>query len=752
MRKNKAKKPINYSIERAVLSDVLPYETPIIFSNRHFYQFLVNYKIKFKEDSISWIKCKDDNAIKRVLSILLDIENIKTSTNNTLDFNKNELRKIAFHYKITHKEKDFRDLAIPHPKSQIELVSFYEDFKELIVYYSKQSSFSIRKPNSIAKFIYLKDGATKKGDEDDFIEESGKEYKNLKTFFTYKLYSNIYKFYEDYIYHRAEKKYNKMFKFDIAKCFDSIYTHSLSWALISKEFVKNNLDKETNTFAGKFDKFMQNTNYGETNGIIIGPEFSRIFAELILQQIDKSVEQILRKKQTSLRNGLIHKVDYEIYRYVDDFFVFYNDDETKDEILDNYKIRLKEYKMSLNDSKTILYEKPLITEITIAKNKIVNLLKDKIKFKIKKEKDKDNKNIPDDKKEIPDFIPDKKIKVSDVDIRCNSNKMITEYKAIIVESGVLYKDVMNYTLAIYKSSLMKNIKKYEEHKRKLEKRKFNGLLSKNEEKKLIKQESNFTKYIEEILDFVFFLYGVSPKVNSTIKLVNILSLVIKTFKKRYKFNYEDEKGVIKYKLLNQFDKINQEIVFKKILDEIILVLNKSKLNEHLQIETLYLLIVLKELGKDYRLTNEQLVKYLNLNEIKKTDNLSFNPKRYEFKNEINYFVITVLLFYFKDIVKYNGFKVVVKNAIRKKIKKIEKSKRAKHSELVLLFFDLVSCPYLKEDNNKFKKELLNLYGVPSSERDDFINFVVKQKYWFTKWNDFNLVEELNSKSSLEPYS
>lgn len=521
MRKNKAKKPISYAIERAVLSDVLPYETPIIFSNRHFYQFLVNHKIKFNEDSISWIKCKDDNIIKRLLSILFDIENITTSTNNTLKLNDKELRKIAFHYKITHKEKDFRDLAIPHPKSQIELVSFYEEFKELIVYNSKQSPFSIRKPDSIAKFVYLNDGATKKGNEDDFIEESGKEYKNLKTFFTYELYSNIYKFYEDYIYHRAEKKYNKMFKFDIAKCFDSIYTHSLSWALISKEFVKNNLNRDSNTFAGKFDKFMQNTNYGETNGIIIGPEFSRIFAELILQQIDKKIEQILRKK------GLIHKVNYEIYRYVDDFFVFYNDAKTKDEILDNYKICLKEYKMSLNDSKTKLYEKPLITEITIAKNKIVNLLKDKVKFKIKKDKDKEDKKIPDDKKDIPDFVPDKKIKVSDVDIRCSSNKLITEYKTIVVESDVLYKDVMNYTLAIYKSSLMRNIKKYEEHKRRLEKRKFQGLLSKKEEKKLIKQEANFTKYIEEILDFVFFLYGVSPKVNSTIKLVNILSLVMR---------------------------------------------------------------------------------------------------------------------------------------------------------------------------------------------------------------------------------
>lgn len=746
--KKKTKKPISYSIERALLSDVLPYETPIIFSNQHFYQILVNHKIKFQNDSISWINCKDNLIIKRLIAILFDIKNVsETDTENKLSFSKNELRKKAFHYKITHKENDFRDLAIPHPKSQIELVSFYEEFKELIVYYANQSPFTIRRPDRIAKFVYINDDThkAKKGNEDDLIEESDKEYKSLKTFFAYEKYSNIYRFYEDYIYHRAEKKYARMFKFDISKCFDSIYTHSISWALIDKEFVKNNLKKELDTFPARFDEFMRNTNYGETNGIIIGPEFSRIFAELILQQIDKKNEQTLRNK------GFIHKIDYEIYRYVDDFFVFYNEEKTREEVLDNYKILLKEYKMSLNESKNKLYEKPLITEITIAKNKIVNLLNEDIKFKIRKEEDKEDKEIPIGKKEDKDFVPEKKIKVSDVEIQCNSNKLITEFKTIIAVSNVVYKDIMNYTLALLKSSLVTNIEKYEKHKRVLEKRKFQELLSKEEEKKIIQQEANFRKYIVEVLDFTFFLYGVSPKVNSTIKLVNILSLIIKTFKKKYRFHYDEPKDGKKYLLVHQFDKLNQETVFKKILDEVILVLNKNKVAEHVQIETLYLLIVLKELGKDYRLTCTQLINYLNLRELKDNEQKSYDPKRYEFKNGINYFVITVLLFYFKNIKQYSGLQVVVKNAILSKIKAIEKKDRTKYAELVLLLFDLIACPYLDGDEKKFKKLLLTCFNVPKEEQNDFINFVEKQKYWFIKWDNFDLVEELNSKSSFEPY-
>ncbi|SDQ91101.1 antiviral reverse transcriptase Drt3b [Flagellimonas zhangzhouensis] len=743
MRKGK-KIPLSYSIERAVLSDVLPYETPIIFSNRHFYEFLVKYKIKYcaEENQFTWINCKDENIIKEIISIIFDAHGVYEANKKKL--NSNELRKIPFHYKIAHKENDFRDLALPHPKCQIELVSFYEEFKELILHYSKQSSFSIRRPASIAKFVYSNTSAGKdgKGDEEDMIEEYNKEYKSLKTFFTYEKYSNVYKFYEDYIYHRAEKKFNRLLKFDLAKCFDSIYTHSLAWTLFDKQFVKDNLDKIPSTFPGKFDAFISGANYGETNGILIGPEFSRIFAELILQGIDKKVESDLSRKKK------IHKIDYEIYRYVDDYFLFYNEEETKEIILETYKVSLKEYKMSFNDSKTIPYEKPLITEITIAKNKILNLVRENIEFKIRKEKDKEDKSFPNNVPNQDDLKPEKKIKVGDVKIRCNSNKLITEFKTIVVVSHVSYKDIMNFTLAVFKTVLTRNIKKYQKHKRAMLKRQLSGNLSEKEKRKLAKQESNFTEYTIEMLDFIFFLYGVSPRVNSTIKLVGMLSIIIKTFKKKTKVKSDEAR----YSLYYQFFQINQEKIFKKISDEIILTLDRNKLREHVQIETLYLLIILKELGKDYRLTANQLIKYLNLDEILDSDNKSYDPKRYKFKNEINYFVITVLLFYLKDIKEYRGLKVVIKESIRKKIGAIKKGQRTKYSELVLLFFDLIACPYLKENDNKFKKEILTCFGVDKANHQEFINFVERQRYWFTKWDNFNLLEELNAKSSLEPYS
>lgn len=73
---------------------------------------------------------------------------------------------------------------------------------------------------------------------------------------------------------------------DVSKCFDSIYTHGLSWAVKDKAFTKTHVDVST-TFAQAFDQVIRHGNHNETNGIPIGPEASRIFAEILFQEIDR---------------------------------------------------------------------------------------------------------------------------------------------------------------------------------------------------------------------------------------------------------------------------------------------------------------------------------------------------------------------------------------------------------------------------------------------------------------------------------
>ena len=121
----------------------------------------------------------------------------------------------------------------------------------------------------------------------------------------------------------TEKRFERLYKFDIQSCFDSIYSHSFTWAVSGgKEEYKKHLNGKAKSFGDDWDNIMQKMNYNETNGIVIGPEFSRIFAEIILQYIDKKV------KQTLLVAGYNFNEHYCCYRYVDDIFFYYNDEKS----------------------------------------------------------------------------------------------------------------------------------------------------------------------------------------------------------------------------------------------------------------------------------------------------------------------------------------------------------------------------------------------------------------------------------------
>jgi len=673
------KKQIKFKKERVILSDVLPFEIPVTFSNRRFYDFLVANGIEMNDDSITWHK--DDPILEAIIKLLFGFPKNTKVIKREIKL-KGNLTTIPFNYKISHKEKDYRELTIIHPKNQLAVIQFYEKYKELIIYYCSINPFSIRKPHRVAKSTYYNDKMHLENlafdHEHKSVEELDKEYKNLKTYFAYKNYSNVHKFYESYKYHRAEKKYNRLYRFDISKCFNSIYSHSISWALLNKDIVKDKIRLSNNTFGGKFDSLMQAANYGETHGIIIGPEFSRIFAELILQKIDSNVLHDLKSKKID------YKVHYEIFRYVDDYFVFYNDERTKEEILNSYRLQLKEYKLYLNETKESMIDKPIITGLTIAKQNISDLMNRNFKFNVSTKEAQDEEEEESEKK---------------YSFYYSSNKLITRFKTIIKEAKVSYKDVLNYTLACVDRKVVELIDKYSE------------IEDKN------KYEQKATKAILAILDFSFFFYSVYPRANTTIKLCLVLSKLIKFAKQKSNFNHE-----------------HKHFIYKKIYDDIFLVLRKNKNSEYAQVETLYLLIVLKELGRDYRLDENVLCKYSSINIENKKCNY-----------DLNYFLITVLLFYIENKPRYSTVKEILKGHIKNKFEAIDKFNRTKTTELTLLLFDLCSCPYL--DSN-YKKEVLSLYDIDDSIKTGILN---RQENWFTKWANFNFEKELEAKRSQEVY-
>lgn len=757
---------IGYKKERVVLSDILPYEVPPFFSNRHFYNFLVKNKVDInEEDRIIKFKKDDAGVLKRLIQILFGIEknaNYKSDTNfDYFKFNDTAFEKvfltIPFKFKITHKDNDYRELTVIHPINQLYLVGFYDKYKNTILYNAKLSRFSLRKPSKVSSLKYYKDNTNKKkkskNHDIEIIETTDKEYTSLKTFFSYQKYSNIYEFYESYEYQRAEKRFDNLMKFDVSRCFDSIYTHTLSWALSNKKIVKDNLGTNKDSFGGKFDRVMQQMNYNETNGIVIGPEFSRIFAEIILQRIDKNVEKELYQK------GYKFKEDYDVYRYVDDFFVFYNDDKIKSEILNLYKIKLQEYNLFFNDSKTKILTKPIITNITVAKEEIRKLIEHSMIFQLYDSEIKNQMGL-------------KYYKAKDI---------ITNYKAILVKTETSYKDLQNYFLAIIFNKLKSLIKKIQDEQDSLlhffaQKRKFELELNnahenekpkhqekldevieeiKEQEKKLKSYHNQLFKNINEIIELTFFIYSVLPRVTYSIKVCHILFRIVDFIK-----NQERTKQSYLLKVPNAsieelkyiaFDFDKKHNIFKKIYDGISLVFQKSLSSEYAEVETLYLLPIINELGENYRFEEELINKHFRVFQLDHQNNKTPNIS-------LNYFTIISLLNYINvdSNQKYTGIRNDIQNIIIEKFNTFEKNR----AEDVFLLIDVLTCPYVGNSDvevKDFRRQILDKIkffdaGTSTADKDVIINTIASYTSdWFYSWKENDLGKELNTKRGHSVY-
>ncbi|MDT8853800.1 antiviral reverse transcriptase Drt3b [Paracoccaceae bacterium Fryx2] len=281
---------------RVLLSETTPAEMPVIVSNDGFYFNIIS---------------KNRHAPLDTLINILLTPSVKKRFS------------IPFNYKITKDRESFRRLSLPHPRAQLEVVNFYKRFSSLIAHYSQVGPFSLRRPKRIASHYYragMNDDVFAVKTQDIMDESAERSAKHAASVFSYSGYRRLYRFFDSPTYSNLERKFRHMASLDVNKCFDSIYTHSISWSLKSKTEAK--LTTTAESFGGAFDRLMQSMNYNETNGIIIGPEVSRIFAEIIFNKIDLDIHTSLADQ--GFKNG----TDYSIFRYVDNIYVFYNNRTT----------------------------------------------------------------------------------------------------------------------------------------------------------------------------------------------------------------------------------------------------------------------------------------------------------------------------------------------------------------------------------------------------------------------------------------
>ena len=688
---SKRRATLTHRKQRSVLTDMLPFEVPPTFSNRGFYRFLRDHNVEIDGECVRWIS--EANELDAIMKLLFNIEDEgsiqtetvsewgKTKTRRYVRLKKCNMTTIPFNFQVAH-NLDGRTLSVVHPRNQVAVASFYAAHSALIVYYTSLSEFSIRRPVSVSRHAYFKDRLhQEKLDSVAGVEEEDREYEQLGSYFVYKNYRNIHQFFESYKYHHCEKKYDAMVQIDVNKCFDSIYTHSLPWAVLGKPQTKFNLSDSKQTFGGSFDALMQNLNHKETNGIVIGPEFSRIFSEIILQAVD--VELL---KRLSEEFNLTHKVDYEVFRYVDDFFVFYNEESTQLKVLEALQAVLKTKKLSINTSKIKLYQKPIITEITIAKNRISTLL---------------NSEISPDVEEVVAAEPGEPV-VKNLVCPINSNRLIIRYKTVIKETSVTYGELLNYTLAITENKLEKLFQSYLECDKK------------------IRDEKHLLKSLLAIMEFAFFVYSASPRVNHSIRLCRMITASVE-------FLYGN---TLPYEL--------KHLLFKYVHDNVLQQLEKNAMSAYREVESLYLLISLSQIGREYWLPESVLLRHFLISKDDATG-------EYHRSGFMSHFSITVLLSYIKDKIRYASLKAFVEEHV---IFKLNYMKAHCHddAEAMILLLDLIVCPYISAAT---KDAIGLIFGI------DTAALVAVQKvndHWFTAWgNKFDLGKELDAKRSREVY-
>lgn len=469
-----------HDYNRIVLTEVQPYELPFIITNEGFYTYL-----------------KSSNSLCFFEKIFGHLTETK-----------------PFDFKITKTHNSFRKLSLIHPFGQKKFISFYRNYNGIIKSKCNDSRYSLRFPVDIALFYYeIKVNSADSKLKDEGVDLHSSENNEVpayaSSFFTYKKYNFLYKFYDSYSFHRIERKFDKLHKFDISKCFENLSTEMLSHAQRGEESIIGE-GSSKKTFENVFSKLISYVNYGRTHGIVIGPEFSRIFSELLLQNVDKKVYQDL------LANGLKYGKDYVIKRYVDDYFLFYNDSNYLVPIKRCVEDNLSEYRLFINESKNEDFTRPFITGVTSAKLSISEYyeeLFDKLTIDVKNE-------ILESSATFFNYTK-------------ASNRFITKLKRIVDKHNVKYESISGYFFTVLRRKITEINEVY---------------LRKTD----VKSETTISiaRFLLLIIEVMFFVYSMDGRVRSTY-LISEIIVQISEISKNFSYEYE----------LMISDKIYQEAKF-----------------------------------------------------------------------------------------------------------------------------------------------------------------------------------------------
>lgn len=448
-----------------LITDTMPVELPELYSLYRFYQYL------FEKKAAKNLKSAKKNLLK-----------IKHENKNIM-FNDPTWSTAPLKFKIIKNQKTTRTLSLIQPLSAINIYFFIDLYqKEILPLLEKKAIFSIRYHSNNSNLYYK----AKKKKTIEYIEQKSHKFKKdiiqqSGLYFNLKTHSSLTDFFNSPTWEIANHQYKFFAKADYKSCFDSIYTHTFKW-IVEAHTIDSKNAKNTNLFI-TIDKILQNINGKSSNGIVIGPEFSRLIAEILLQEIDVQVYNEL--SILGLQKGL----DYEIYRFVDDIFIFTNSEITTDKIINLYENYTSKYLLHLNEHKFKSKITPVINNYWINKTR---------DYVDKIEKIFDNSSMPE---------------------QLLSNGFIN-FLRMKNDFDVLIKEHPDYTRYIISFILSTFLNKFKKQKK--------GLLLINKPKK---------SKLLYLLDLVFYIYSYFASFDNTQKFITIFYYIKSELLKDESFDY-----------------------------------------------------------------------------------------------------------------------------------------------------------------------------------------------------------------------
>lgn len=444
-----------FSIERNsldyILTDIQPTELPEIFTYNYFYNYL------------------DENmvSVENIFNLLFE----KYRNDQSVFSGKWNTQPLV--YKITKKDKSFRTMSLVQPLSALQISYFMRLYQKDILNMINSPHYSIRyhvKNNSLfytSKGKYLIDYTykVKKNSIRRSIERSN-------SFFKIKPHNSITSFINSNLWESLMIRYSHYLKTDYQSCFDSIYTHTYKWIIAHDSVDSKNLNNKTSNVIVAIDRVLQNVNGAVSNGVIVGPEFSRMIVELLLQKIDKNIYESLKRQNIKFKN------DYSCFRYVDDIFVFTNSDEIKNRILRTIDEEASKFLLSINRKKTIEMQMPFVLNDWL----------------------KETKEIKDLVIQLFQKTPDENGEESLISFNSRELKNIKElHTRLIARYPSDIRSITSYILSVL-------LNKFSENKKEI---------------LLFKKDISIDR-IRSFIDFVFYVYQFSTSFDNTQKFISVL--------------------------------------------------------------------------------------------------------------------------------------------------------------------------------------------------------------------------------------